>query len=297
MSQPLFHLPTDRALIAVSGEDRATFLQGIITNDIGKVAPGRAIWAAFLTPQGKYLHDFFISQIGETFYFDTEAGERRADLHKRVARYKLRYKAAVEIEDGLIPVLAYGEGALEALGLPAEPGAAVAFQDGVAYTDPRLPEAGARLVLPAETAAATMAAAGFAEGSAEAYDAMRLSLGLPDGSRDLEVERSTLLENGFEELNGVDFKKGCYMGQEVTARTHYRGLVKKRLLPVDLEGATPAPGTPVKAGDKEAGTMRSAMNGLGLALLKTDYLDADAALEAGGAKVVPHKPDWMKLSG
>src|SRR6185503_18496273 len=106
------------------------------------------------------------------------------------------------------------------------------------------------------------------------YEALRLELGVPDGSRDLPVEKAILLENGFDELHGIDWQKGCYMGQELTARTKYRGLVRKRLLPVEIEGPLPAPGTPVMAGDKEAGEMRSGADGLGLALLRLEHLEA-----------------------
>src|SRR5665213_2260475 len=130
-------------------------------------------------------------------------------------------------------------------------------------------------------------------GDAAAYDRHRLALGVPDGSRDLEIERSILLENGFEELNGVDFQKGCYMGQELTARTKYRALIKKRLLPVNVDGPLPAPGTKVMAGEQEMGEMRSGRDGAALAVLKLDALETK--LTAGGATIIPRKPEWLKL--
>jgi folate-binding protein YgfZ len=117
---------------------------------------------------------------------------------------------------------------------------------------------------------------------------------VPDGSRDLPVEKAILLENGFDELHGIDWQKGCYMGQELTARTRYRGLVRKRLLPVEIDGPLPASGTPVMAGDKEAGEMRSGIDGLGLALLRLEHLDK-GPLTAGGATLTPRKPDWVKF--
>jgi folate-binding protein YgfZ len=129
------------------------------------------------------------------------------------------------------------------------------------------------------------------------YDRSRIELGLPDGSRDLEIEKSILLESGFDELAGVDWDKGCYMGQELTARTHYRALVKKRLVPVRIDGPTPAPGTPILAGGTEAGVMRSAGDGAGLALLKVEALSGIEPLRAGPARLVPRKPFWLKLSG
>ena len=115
---------------------------------------------------------------------------------------------------------------------------------------------------------------------------------MPDGSRDLEVGKSILLENGFDELNGIDWDKGCYMGQELTARTRYRGLIKKRLMPVEIVGPPPAPGTPVTKGGKETGVMRSSVAGLGLALLRLDQLDGAGELRAGEARLTPGKPDW-----
>jgi folate-binding protein YgfZ len=137
------------------------------------------------------------------------------------------------------------------------------------------------------------ARAGLAPGNADDYDRLRLSLGVPDGSRDLPVEKAILLENGFDELHGIDWQKGCYMGQELTARTKYRGLVRKRLLPVEIEGPLPAPGTPVMAGDKEAGEMRSGADGLGLALLRLEHLED--GLRCGESRLKPHRPAWANL--
>lgn len=297
MSEPLYLLPEDRAVITIEGPDVRPFLQGIISNDVEKVGPDRAIWAAFLTAQGKYLFDFFIAQVGDALCLDCETA-RRDELVKRLGRYKLRSKVELRADDDRAVALGFGEGALEALGLKPDAGAAKAAGAGAAFVDPRLAEAGARAVLPRAEAVRLFEDAGFAPGSADSYHAMRLSLGLPDGSRDLEIEKATLLESNFDKLNGVDFQKGCYMGQEVTARTHYRGLIKKRLLPVDIDGPAPPPGTPVMRGDKEAGTMRSATNGLGLALLRLEHVDAAAEEErpmiAGEARLTPHRPHWLR---
>jgi folate-binding protein YgfZ len=123
-------------------------------------------------------------------------------------------------------------------------------------------------------------------------------LGVPDGSRDLMIEKAILLESGFDELNGVDWQKGCYVGQELTARTKYRGLVKKRLVPVVVEGPLPAPGTPVMLGNQEAGEMRSGQDGIALALLRLEAVDeasAENPLSAGAARLTPRKPDWVNF--
>lgn len=282
-----------RGVIRATGADRLAFLQGLVSADVAKASGERAVWSAFLTPQGKFLHEFFLVEQGEAFLLDCEAA-RLADLLRRLKIYKLRSQVALEDASGEFSVAAlFGAGALDALGLPAEAGRATPFAGGLAFVDPRLAELGARAILPREGAEAALAKAGFAAAPLEAYDRLRLSLGVPDGSRDLEIEKSILLENGFDELGGVDWNKGCFMGQELTARTKYRALIKKRLLPVEFDGPAPAADTPVMADGKEAGVMRSSVEGLGLALLRLEHLDAP--LTAGGARLKPRKPNWAKF--
>lgn len=289
----------ERGVLSVSGPDAGTFLQGLISNDVTRAGRDRAIHAALLTAQGRYLHDFFVIGIAGALHLDCEAA-RRDDLLKRLKLYRLRSKVTLDDATARYAVAAiFGEGAPAALGLAAEPGVGKALADGVVFVDPRIAAMGARAILPRERLGQTLEAAGLVAGERAAYETLRLELGLPDGSRDLEVERSILLENGFDELNGVDWKKGCYVGQELTARTKYRGLIKKRLLPVRIEGPTPAPGTTVTYGDAEAGEMRSAADGLGLALLRLEFVDKLAAeggaLAAGASRLVPAKPDWLRL--
>ncbi|MGF1608494.1 MAG: YgfZ/GcvT domain-containing protein [Kiloniellales bacterium] len=293
MTAPQAVVLQHRGVLRAEGPDVRSFLQGIISNDVEQVGLERAIWSAFLTPQGKFLHEFFIAELGGALLLDCEA-ERRADLQRRLSLYKLRSKVTLtDNSEGSAVAALFGDTALERLGLPAEPGRAKAFEGGVAFCDPRLAGLGARAILPAGDATATLARAGFAAGSLADYDRLRIALGVPDGSRDLEVEKSILLENGFEELHGVDWNKGCFMGQELTARTKYRALIKKRLLPVAIEGPAPAPGTVVLAAGKEAGVLRSTSGDLGLALLRLDALDGSGgALTAGKALLTPRKPDW-----
>jgi tRNA-modifying protein YgfZ len=285
----------DRGVLEVTGADRSPFLQGLVSNDVAKATPGRALYAALLTAQGKYLHDFFIVAMGESLFLDGEAA-RLADLKRRLGLYKLRAKVSLaEASDRYIIAAAFGDGATDALGLPAERGAATPFADGVAYVDPRLAELGARLLLPRNAGAAPLADRGFRMSDAADYDRLRLALGVPDGSRDLVLDKSILLESGFDELNGVDWQKGCYVGQELTARTKYRGLIKKRLMPVAVDGPVPPPGTPIMAGDQEAGEMRSGRDGMGLALLRLEAVAESKPLTAAGAKLTPQKPDWAKF--
>lgn len=277
----------ERAVLAVWGEDARTFLQGLVSNDVRRIAPDRAIWAAFLTPQGKYLHDFFMAEDGAgRLLLDTEAA-RLPDLKKRLSLYRLRSKVEIaEAPDSAVHAL-WGEGTAPALGLGGEAGSARATPEGAVFLDPRLAEAGARWIGPAG-----VTASGFDSAAPEAYDIHRLGLGLPDGSRDMFPDKAILLENGFDELHGVDWDKGCYMGQELTARTRYRSLIKKRLVPVSIEGAIPEPGAIIRAGEAEAGEMRSARGAAGLALIRLDLLAENAPLTVGATRLVARKPIW-----
>ena len=293
MSKLFFAPLPHRGFISVSGDDRASFLQGLVSNDVTKASASRGLYGAFLTAQGKFLHEFFLAEVDGALLIETEAA-RRGDFAKRLALYKLRAKVAISQPEGLTAYALWGEGAAEAVGFAAEAGLAGPFGQGTVLVDPRLAEAGLRAWLPDGNA---LSAAGFTEATTEAWDHHRIGLGLPDGSRDMEPERALLLENGFDELNGVDFKKGCYLGQEMTARTKYRGLIRKRLMPVEIAGPTPAPGTLILQGESEAGEMRSASGTLGLALLRLEALTDGAPLRAGEALLTPHKPGWAVFSG
>ena len=294
MEEARFTLLESRAVLAVNGPDRQEFLQGLISNDVTRVTERSAAYAAFLTPQGKYLHDFFVAATGDSILLDCERA-RLADLMRRLRMYKLRSSVDLTDHSGdLLVAAVFGPDAPRAFGLETQAGAAAPFADGVAMVDPRLAEAGVRAILPQATSASALEGMGLVAATAEDYDRHRLGLGLPDGSRDMVVDKATLLENGFEELNGVDFDKGCYLGQEVTARTKYRGLVKKRLMPVAIDGPIPAAGTPVLKGGREVGELRSASEGVGLALIRIDALGDGAPpdLAAGEARIVPSKPQW-----
>ena len=289
-----FVLLDDRGVLAVSGADRRAFLQGLVSNDVEKVASDAACYAALLTAQGKYLHDFIIVEVGESIWLDTEAA-RLGDLKRRLSTYRLRAKVSLDERPDLAVAAAFGRAPLEALGLPERPGAARPFGSGVALVDPRLTALGGRVLLPRTEARAALVAAGFVESGFESYDRLRLSLGIPDGSRDLVLEKSILLEAGFDELNGIDWNKGCYIGQELTARTKYRGLIKRRLMPVAISGPLPPPGTVIRADGHEVGEMRSSRDGHGLALLRIDAALDAAPLTAGEAIVTPERPPWMRL--
>lgn len=294
MADARFVLLDNRGILAVGGPDRRAFLQGLVSNDVEKVGPAEARYAALLTAQGKYLHDFMMVEVNEALLLDGEAG-RLSDLKRRLSIYRLRAKTAIEERPDLAVAVAFGDDALAALDLPVEPGTARPFARGVAFVDPRLPALGARCILPRDTAGAALAKAGLAETGFATYDRLRLSLGVPDGSRDLVLEKSILLEAGFDELNGVDWNKGCYIGQELTARTKYRGLIKRRLMPVAIDGPAPALGTVVYADGRDVGEMRSSRERRGLALLRIDAAFDARQLTAGEAVITPERPEWMRL--
>ncbi|MBT3359365.1 MAG: folate-binding protein YgfZ [Rhodospirillales bacterium] len=287
---PSFTILKDRALIGLTGADARSFLQGLISNDVAKVGPERAIYAAFLTAQGKYLFDFFVIQMGETLLLDCEAA-RAPDFLRRLSMYKLR--ASVEIterSDEFAVAAVFGDGVAQCMGLEDVAGQACECGGGIAFMDPRLAAAGARAILPVGRDIAGCTPATF-----EDYDEGRLRLGLPDGSRDMIVEKTLLLEAGFAELNGVDWDKGCFLGQELTARTKYRGLVKRRLVPVNVQGPLPDPGTPILADGREVGEMRSGLAGLGMAVMRIEAVNGTAECSAGETRILPIKPDWAEF--
>ncbi len=269
----------ERALLRVTGDDARPFLQGLITGDIDKVTPDRAIWAALLTPQGKYLFDFFaVEDADGAILLDVDAG-RSADLLKRLKLYKLRAKVTIE-EAGAGWTVTYRWGE------PAPEPAGTVIRDGerIRIADPRHAGLGYREIAPA---------AADSNAPLAAYHTHRIALGVPEGSLDLPVEKATLVENGFDELGGVAWNKGCYVGQEVTARMKYKGLAKKRLLPVTFDGERPETGAPVVAGGKEVGEIRSVGDGVALALLRLEALAQP--LTAGDVALHPSVPDWVKL--
>lgn len=266
---PIARLPA-RAVVEVSGEDRVAFLQGLVSNDVSLAAPGRAVFAALLTPQGKWLADFFILSDGERLLLETEAAGAAA-MAQRLSRFKLRSKVALRVAEEFAVYVAWG-GSIPPL-------------DTIAAPDPRLAEAGTRVLATAPIAA---------DATPEDWDRHRLALGLPEAA-DLEPEGTILLEAGFDELSGISWTKGCYMGQELTARTRYRGLLKRRILPVVVDGALPAPGTPVTdAAGAAQGELRSGRDGRAMALLRLAALDG-RPLTAGEARIAPDVPGWVKL--
>ena len=295
MSSSGYVVLPERGVIALSGAESVAFLQGLISCDLARITADRAGYGALLTPQGKFLFDFMVLHASEALLLEVER-DRLADLLRRLTMYRLRAKVDLEDVSARYAVAAVlGDDLAARLELSELPGACRRLGEGWIFVDPRLARLGARALLPPATLGPTLEGLGFAPLEPATYERIRITEGVPDGSRDL-TERSTLLESGFEELHGVDFAKGCFVGQELTARMKYRGLVRKRLLPVVLKGAPPEPGTIIRLGEREAGEMRSSIEGRGIALLRLDRV-AEAAqggevLHAGATEVIPLKPDW-----
>jgi tRNA-modifying protein YgfZ len=252
-----------RALVRVEGPDWRSFLQGQLTQDVETLAPGELRFGALLTPQGRLLYDLFILGEEAGCLLDVEAEWREA-LIQRLSIYRLRAKVTFAPDEAPVAAL-FGDG--EA---PTEPSFAA---------DPRLPALGWRGY-----------GAAASEGESE-YEAHRLKLGVP-GPADWGSERTYPIEANFDLLNGVDFQKGCFVGQETTSRMKRRGQIRTRMLPIAFEGPPPAPGAEVLAGELRAGEVLSGMEGRAMAALRLDRIEG-ASLSVDGRPVRAERPDWM----
>jgi folate-binding protein YgfZ len=285
-----YSLDHSRGFIMLKGEESKQFLQGLITNNMEKVTPENSIYTALLTPQGKYLFDFFVSETNDGLLLDI-AYQRVPELVSLLTRYKLR--ANVEISSYAEPQTigcAFGDDALEKLALLPVPG----FRAHGAYVDPRMRELGARVTMPCSI----LEEKGFHQVDWSAFSKHRLSLGVPENGTDLIVDKSIPLECGFDELNAISWDKGCYLGQELTARTKHRGLVRKRLLPVIIKGSPIPPMTPLMFNGNEMGSMRSSTGDKGLALIRLEVLEQlgdHGFLTANESELTPRVQPWMKF--
>jgi folate-binding protein YgfZ len=270
----------DRAVLSVAGAAARDFLQGLVTNDMGCATPGTALYAALLTPQGKILHEFLVAESRDGFLIDC-ARENAADLMRRLMLYRLRAKVDIAmLADHGVAAFWGGE--------------AAAMPDAVMlHADPRLAALGARAIGPEAALAAALAP--LAAGN---YAAHALGLGIP-ASADLPPDSVFALDAGMEELHGVNFKKGCYVGQEVTARMKHRASARKRPLIAEIAGALPPPGTPLEAMGREIGTLATGVETRALALVRLDRLAeaqaASAPVTAAGLSVSLRKPAWIAV--
>jgi folate-binding protein YgfZ len=283
----------ERGIIKVVGDDARKFLHGLVTTDMLGLAPGTARFGALLTPQGKIVADFFVTEApqadGGGFFLDSPRA-LAVTLVDKLNLYKLRAKVLVEDLTEILGVLAVWDGQDTTKGCAAK--------QGLTYADPRLPALGFRVMIPPHRATAAASELGAALVGAEDYEAHRIALGVPRGGVDFAYGDAFPHEADMDQLGGVDFAKGCYVGQEVVSRIEHRGIARTRAVALRYDGAAPASGAPVTAGERQVGTMGSAARGRGIALVRLDRV-AEAeqtALAAGGIPIRLIKPDWARFS-
>ena len=270
---------TDRGVIKVSGEDARNFLNGLVTTDVTLLRPGLGRFGALLTPQGKIIADFLITEApsghGGGFLVDAPRPLAKG-LADKLGFYKLRAKVAVENISDSLGVLAVWDG---------EPG----MKPDLSLADPRNAALGWRILVPDDLKqkVADLVGADLVDDSA--YEAHRIAIGVPRGGLDFMYSDAFPHETNMDRLHGVDFDKGCYVGQEVVSRMQHRGTARTRIVRITLEDFSPEAGIPVLAGDKPVGTMGSTAGGHGIALLRTDRvadaLDAGLKLSSGGLAI------------
>lgn len=278
----------DRGVIKVSGEDARRFLDGLVTTNVELVQPGVARFGALLTPQGKIIADFLITEAskgqGGGLLLDC-AKALAQQLAGRLGFYKLRAKVVVENLSDSLGVLAVWDG---------EP----SLRPELAFADPRSEKLGWRILVPADLArkAADAIRAEYVEASA--YDAHRIALGVPRGGADFIYGDAFPHESNMDRLHGVDFDKGCYVGQEVVSRMQHRGTARTRIVRLIVNGPAPEVGVTIAAGEKSLGVMGSSLDGRGLAMIRTDRtadaLDAGQPLVAGGIPVALANEDDVR---
>jgi folate-binding protein YgfZ len=278
----------DRGVIKVSGEAARDFLNGLVTTDVGLIQPGLGRFGALLTPQGKITADFLVTEApsghGGGFLIDCPRALAQT-LADKLGFYKLRAKVVVENLSDSLGVLAVWDG---------EPG----IKPDLTFADPRNEKLGQRMLVPAELApkAASLLGADLVESAV--YEAHRIACGAPRGGIDFMYGDAFPHETNMDRLHGVDFDKGCYVGQEVVSRMQHRGTARTRTLRLILEESPPEAGVAIVAGDKPVGTMGSSAGGLGLGLLRidraADALDAGVPLTAGGIAIRLAEPDDVR---
>jgi tRNA-modifying protein YgfZ len=277
----------DRAVIKVIGDDARKFLHGLVTADMLSLTPGTARFCALLTPQGKIIADFFVAEApsadGGGFFLDAPHA-LSATLFDKLSLYKLRAKVLIEDLAEILGVLAVWDGT-------------PAIKYGLSYADPRLPALGARLMIAPHRAADAAREIGASLVAAEDYEAHRIGLGVPRGGIDFAYGDAFPHEADMDQLGGVDFAKGCYVGQEVVSRIEHRGIARTRAVPIRYDGGAPENGVAITAGERQVGTMGSAARGRGIALLRLDRVaEATEPLTAGGVPIHLVKPDWARFS-
>jgi tRNA-modifying protein YgfZ len=281
---------SDRGVVKVDGEDARNFLNGLVTTDVTLVRPGLGRFGALLTPQGKITIDFIITEApaghGGGFLIDAPRALAKG-LADKLGFYKLRAKVTVENLSDDLGVMAVWDG---------EP----STKPDLIFADPRHAALGWRVLVPEGLAQKVADLAGAELVESGAYDAHRIATGVPRGGLDFIYGDAFPHETNMDRLHGVDFDKGCYVGQEVVSRMQHRGTARTRTVRIALDGAAPEPGTAVVAGDKPVGTMGSSAGDAGLALLRTDRaidaLDAGTPLTSGGLAIRIADPEALRAA-
>jgi len=279
----------DRGVVKVAGADARAFLNGLLTTDVAQMTPAAAKFAALLTPQGKVIVDCIVAEApaedGGGFFLDCPKALAQ-DFMRKLNFYKLRAKVIAEDLSEMLGVMAVWDGTGDT-------------EYGLIYSDPRVPALGQRVMLPPHLARKAADELGAQVVDASEYEAHRIALAVPRGGLDFMYGDAFPHETDMDQLNGVDFGKGCYVGQEVVSRMEHRGNARTRIVSFTTEHHSPDVGIPVMAGEKQVGTTGSAAGQRGLAMLRLDrYADALAAgtpLTAGGIALQPKKPDWARF--
>ena len=292
-----YEILENRGVVAVEGPDARSFLQAMISNNADNISPSVSIYAAMLSPQGKYLHDFVISQVGSKFLLDTEEA-RMLDLVNRLNLFRLGSEVTINSMKSETRVAAlWRETSPLLLNKNHKPGHTAEISNCCVVLDPRVPALGYRVIGTKSNIKKFISHELSNPVTESNFDSHRLEIGIPDGSRDIRINKSYLLESNFEELNGVAFDKGCYVGQENTARQKHRGTIRRRLIKVNISGPSPENNERILWENREIGEMRSVSGCLGMAIIHLDrWAEAkaqNAKLRAGSATVIPFLPDWL----
>ncbi len=268
MKDNLYILLTDRSLISISGEDARNFLQGLITNNINLLSPDNAVYALMLTPQGRFLYDLFLYEYEGKILLDCNSS-RIEEIKKKLSMYKLRSKVTIENVSQELQVVAIMPSLTENIH---------------SFSDPRSAKLPARAIMPKPLDDTSFKDNGLLEGTTDDYEYLRISLCIPSDN-DMEYDKSFPLEYEMDTHNAIDYKKGCYVGQEVTARTHYRGTLRKKPYIVTAEpgiNLAEYKGVEITSGEMKVGIMCSAVGNTGIALLRVEDLEKAEGIEVGG---------------
>lgn len=282
MQQPI--VLSRRGVLRLTGEDRKNFLQGLMTNDIHLLTPFRSLYSALLSPQGKFLHDFFLLEEGDAIFLETWKDQLEL-LKKRLNLYKLRAQVTLEDVSDQYAVFVMPDGK-EAIS-----GQTQVWQGGLHFIDPRFSLLGARWIVPYKNFSSSSF---MYQEDDQGYELLRVQLGIPEAGKDMIPERSIPLETGLQDLNAISWTKGCYLGQELTARTRYRGEIRKRLLPIKMSSLSFDATHPIlDSRNEKAGELCSLQETFGIARLRLEKLEGPLFINS--VPLTVHIPSWIHL--